>query len=155
MRFFLVTLLVAVLLLAAGVDARASNKALSLKARANTASSQGVLAPADSKAPKAAATAATPANKNAEPCTKEPTQALPVKEVGVADQLPGDKEANEKLISKAEPDIKNNKAKIIKEQVLKDGRAVVDRATEVQSDVQQLQEQVLREPLIPQNIGLV
>lgn len=77
------------------MDAGASDKIAQLKARVSAAPAAQAL-PA---APKA-------------PCAAPPTFKLPVKLVGVADQMPGDKEHNEILIAKADPDIAINKAKV-------------------------------------------
>jgi len=83
------------------------------------------------------------------PCVKAPTYKLPVKMVGVADQLPGDKEANEKLIEKAHDDILKHKARIIKEKVLQDSYKAVETATDVQDRFHQFQAKVLRETTLP------
>ena len=79
------------------VDAGASDKIQQLKARVE-------------QAPAAALPAALPKA----PCAAPPKFKLPVKLVGVADQMPGDKEHNEILIAKADPDIAINKAKVIR-----------------------------------------
>lgn len=100
-------------------------------------------------APVAAAPPLPPAAPAAVPCVKGPTSKLPVKLVGVADQLPGDREANEKLIAKAHDDIVKNKARIIKEKVLQDSYKAVENALDVQDRFHQFQAKVLRETTLP------
>ena len=74
---------------------------------------------------------------------------LPVKLVGIADQMPGDKEANEILISHVDTDIAMNKAKSIREKHLKDSRDVIEQALNVHDNFQQFQSQVLKETTLP------
>lgn len=45
----------------------------------------------------------------AAPCTKAPTEALPVHLHGIADQMPGDKEANERLIAHVDDTLAQHK----------------------------------------------
>lgn len=85
----------------------------------------------------------------AKPCAAAPTQALPVKLVGVADQMPGDREANEALIARVDGDIQVNKAKSIREKVLKDSYQAAADALNAHDDFHQFQAKVLREPTLP------
>lgn len=98
------------------MDAAASDKITQLKARVESQSTDSVAAaaPPALKLPfkLAGAAAVKAAVKAGKPCAKVPTFKLPVKLEGIADQMPGDKENNEKLINKAEGDIQINKAKV-------------------------------------------
>ena len=89
--------------------------------------------------------------QNGKPCLAPPTTDLKVTEVGVSDQLPGDKEANEILISHAAKDLKDNASKTpskhnkrnghlglsIVEKVLKKSEAQVEKALDVQDNFHQ------------------
>jgi hypothetical protein len=130
-----------------GVDAGASDKITQLKARVLATPAPAAVLPAAAARPLPASKAATPAA--AAPCTKAPTEALPVHLHGITDQMPGDKEANEKLIAKIDPDLALHKKLIIAERNLKSAEAMVDQATNTQDNFHQFQAVVLRDTVLP------